>query len=180
MLEVDIRQTDLADEGIDLSMRCGRGGIPGRISVQLFEENCFPIASPELAERIGGGAPERLLKYPLIHDSDASGWRAWLGAHGIDYRPRPQDRRFEDYNLVLDAAANGLGVALARPPLTEQELAAGRLVPVDKRTVLNPVSYWLDRPQGQLRPAAAELARRIAAEAGLSAARLETFLRAER
>ena len=38
VLEVDIRQTDLADEGIDLSMRCGRGGIPGRISVQLFEE----------------------------------------------------------------------------------------------------------------------------------------------
>ena len=180
VLEVDIRQTDLADEGIDLSVRCGRGGIPGRISVQLFEEHCFPIASPELADKIGGGAPERLLKYPLIHDSDASGWRAWLGAHGIDYRPRPQDRRFEDYNLVLDAAANGLGIALARPPLTEQKLAAGRIVPVDKRTVLNPVSYWLDRPQGQLRPAAAELARRIAAEAGLGAARLETFLRAER
>jgi LysR family glycine cleavage system transcriptional activator len=180
VLEVDIRQTDLADEGIDLSVRCGRGGIPGRVSVQLFEEHCFPIASPELAEKIGGGAPERLLKYPLIHDSDASGWRAWLGAHGVDYRPRPQDRRFEDYNLVLDAAANGLGIALARPPLTEQKLAAGRIVPVDRRTVLNPVSYWLDRPQGQLRPAAAELARRIAAEAGLGAAKLDAFLRAER
>ena len=81
---------------------------------------------------------------------------------------------------MLDAAANGLGIALARPPLTEQKLATGRLAPVDKRTVLNPVSYWLDRPQGQLRPAAAELARRIAAEAGLGAAKLETFLRAER
>ena len=55
VLEVDIRQTDLADEGIDLSVRCGRGGIPGRISVQLFEEHCFPIASPELAEKIGSG-----------------------------------------------------------------------------------------------------------------------------
>jgi LysR family transcriptional regulator, glycine cleavage system transcriptional activator len=180
VLEIDLRQTDLADEGIDLSTRCGRGGIPGRVSVQLFEEHCFPIASLELAEKIGSGRPERLLKYPLIHDSDASGWRAWFGAYGVDYRPRPQDRRFEDYNLVLDAAANGLGTALARPPLTEQKLAAGRIVPVDKRTVLNPVSYWLDRPQGQLRPAAAELARRIAAEAGLSSAKLETFLRAER
>ena len=118
--------------------------------MQLFEEHCFPIASPELAERIGHGRPERLLKYPLIHDSDASGWRAWLGAHGIDYRPRPQDRRFEDYNLVLDAAANGLGIALARPPLTEQKLVDGRLAPVDKRTVRNPVSYWLDRPQGRV------------------------------
>jgi DNA-binding transcriptional LysR family regulator len=116
----------------------------------------------------------------LIHDSDASGWRAWLGAHGVDYRPRAQDRRFEDYNLVLDAAANGLGIALARPPLTEGDMEAGRLVAVDRRTVLNPVSYWLDRPAGRPRPAAIELARRIAAEAGLDGAKLEAFLQAER
>ena len=51
---------------------------------------------------------------------------------------------------MLDAAANGLGIALARPPLTEQKLVDGRLAPVDKRTVLNPVSYWLDRPQGRV------------------------------
>src|SRR6185295_1212402 len=139
-----------------------------------------PIASPGLAEKIAAGKPERLLKHPLIHDSDASGWRAWLGAHGIDYRPRPHDRRFEDYNLVLDAAASGLGIALARPPLTAQKLADEQLVPVDKRTVLNPISYWLDRPQGQARQAAAELARRIAAQAGLGGAKLDAFLRAER
>ena len=180
VLEIDIRQIDLGEEGIDLSMRCGRGGVAGRVSVQLFEELIFPIASPELAKVIGRGAAERVLKHPLIHDSDASGWRSWLGAHGIDYRPRPQDRRFEDYNLVLDAAANGLGVALARPPLTERQLAAGRIASVDRRTVLNPVSYWMDRPEGRPRPAAAELARRIAAEAGLGKARLDAFLAAGR
>ena len=180
VLEVDIRQIDLADEGIDLSMRCGRGGIAGRVSAKLFEENIYPIASPELAKAIGTGGAERLLKYPLIHDSDASGWRAWLGGQGIDYRPRPQDRRFEDYNLVLDAAASGLGIALARPPLTEKQQAAGRLVPVDERTVVNPVSYWIDRPQGQPRPAAAELARRIGISVGLGAQRLDDFLTAAR
>ena len=123
VLDVDNHQADLADEGIDLSIRCGRGKIPGRISVQLFEEHCFPVASPALAAKIGKGQPERLLKYPLIHDSDASAWRAWFAAHGMDYRPRPEDRRFEDYNLVLDAAAHGLGIALARPPLTVDQLA---------------------------------------------------------
>ncbi|WP_292557654.1 LysR substrate-binding domain-containing protein, partial [Mesorhizobium sp.] len=85
-------------------------------------EHIFPIASPELAGEIGHGDPARLLKFPLINDSDASGWRAWLAAQDIDYRPRPQDRRFEDYNLVLDAAAHGLGIALARPPLTLAQL----------------------------------------------------------
>jgi LysR family glycine cleavage system transcriptional activator len=177
VLDVDNRQADLAEEGHDLSIRCGRGRIPGRISVQLFEEHCFPVGSPGLAARIGTGQPERLLNHPLINDSDASAWRAWFGTHGIDYRPRPEDRRFEDYNLVLDAAACGLGIALARPPLTIAQLASGRIVPVDERRVLNPVSYWLDRPEGiSPRPAAADLARRIAGEAGVAEEKIEAFL----
>jgi DNA-binding transcriptional LysR family regulator len=180
VLDVDIRQADLADEGIDLSIRCGRGGIPGRISVQLFEEHVFPVASPSLAREIGRGDPARLLNFPLINDSDATGWRAWFAAQGMDYRPRPQDRRFEDYNLVLDAAAHGLGIALARPPLTGDQLKSGRVVAVDERTALNPVSYWLDRPLGRPRTAAADLSRRIAVEAELAMEKMEAFLEAER
>jgi DNA-binding transcriptional LysR family regulator len=180
ILLIDQRTVDLTDQGVDLAIRCGRGGLPGRTSVKLFEEWCFPIAAPDLAKRMGSGDPERLLAAPLIHDSDASGWRAWLAAHGLDYRPRPQDRRFEDYNLVLDAAACGLGIALARPPLAQGSIGSGRLVAVDDRTVLNPVSYWLDRPQGTTRPAAATLAKRIAEEAGMGADALAGFLKSDR
>lgn len=176
VLDIDIRQSDLGEEGIDLSVRCGRGIIPGRVCVRLFEETIFPVASPALAAGLGQGDPARILACPLVHDSDASGWRAWLGRHGIDYRPRAQDRRFEDYNLVLEAAAQGLGVALARPPLADAMLATGRLATVDARTVPNPVAYWMDRPPGTPRPAVGELARRIAAEAGLAGGSLAAFL----
>lgn len=179
-LLIDHRHVDLQEEGIDLAIRCGRGTIPGRLSMQLFEEHCFPIAAPALAQAIGEGGPERLLQQPLIHDSSAAGWRAWFEAQGLDYRPRAQDRRFEDYNLVLDAAACGLGVALARPPLAQAEIDSGRIVAVDRRTVLNPVSYWLDRPPGVLRPAAATLAKRIAAAAGVPPDAIAAFLTAER
>jgi len=174
-LIIDHRESDLTDDGIDLALRCGRGGIPKRNSIQLFEERIYPIAAPDLAAAIGKGAPERLLDFPLVHDSDASGWRAWFGAQGLDYRPRKQDRRFEDYNLVLDAAAHGLGIALARPPLAEKMLRQGGVVAVDDRTVLNPVAYWLDRPEGKLRPAAAELARRIMQAAGVAEEEMKRF-----
>ncbi len=173
---VEHRHVDLEAEGADLAIRCGRGRVPNRISVQLFEEWCYPIAAPDLARRLGSGAPERLLDFPLIHDSDASAWRAWFAAQGIDYRPRPQDRRFEDYNLVLDAAAHGLGIALARPPMTEGSHHQSRFVQVDQHQVKNPVSYWLDRPQRKPRPAAIVLARRIMAEAGLPRETAETFI----
>lgn len=179
VLNVDHRRVDLEEEGIDLAIRCGRGGAPGRVSVQLFEEWCQPVASPDLARQIASGGPERLLGWPLIHDSDAAGWRAWFVSQGLDFRPRAQDRRFEDYNLVLDAAACGLGIALSRPPLAQDQITAGRVVPVDAHTALNPVSYWLDRPPGQPRPAAIALSTRIAAEAGLSRAALAGFLDAQ-
>ncbi|WP_044563415.1 LysR family transcriptional regulator [Azospirillum sp. B4] len=179
LLSVDHRALDLADEGMDLAIRCGWGALPGRVSLKLFEEWCYPLASPILADQVGQGDPARLLAFPLIHDSDASGWRTWFAAQGLDYRPRPQDRRFEDYNLVLDACVCGLGIALARPPLVRSKLRSGRVVPVDDRTVLNPTSYWLDRPPGRMRTAALELARRIAAEAEVSPEALATFLNAE-
>ena len=57
VLDVDNHQSDLANDGYDLSIRCGRGKIPGRISIQLFEEHCFPTASPALAAKIGRGKP---------------------------------------------------------------------------------------------------------------------------
>ena len=102
MLQVEHRKVDFEDRGRRSWHTLRARGAPDRLSLKLFEEWCFPIASPELAAAIGEGAPERLLDHPLIHDSDAAGWRAWFAAQGIDYRPRPQDRRFEDYNLVLE------------------------------------------------------------------------------
>jgi DNA-binding transcriptional LysR family regulator len=174
-LSVEHRHVDLESEGGDLALRCGRGRIPNRVSVQLFEELCYPIASPMLAQRIGRGAPERLLEFPLIHDSDASAWRAWFASQNIDYRPRPQDRRFEDYNLVLDAAAYGLGIALARQPMLEGSHHQSRVVEVDAHRVKNPVSYWLDRPARKPRPVAVVLARRIMAEAGVASDIIEDF-----
>ena len=72
------------------------------------------------------------------------------------------------------------GFCKPRPPLTTKQQEAGRLVPVDKRTVVNPVSYWIDRPEGRPRPAAAELARRIGVAAGVDAAKLDAFLTAGR
>ena len=180
-LSADHRHVDLADDGIDLAIRCGRGAIPSRISLQLFEEYCFPIAAPQLAREIGvTGDAARLLDQPLIHDSDAAGWRAWFMAQSLDYKPRPHDRRFEDYNLVLDAAMNGLGVALARPPLAADLIRQGKLVMLDQRMALNPSSYWLDRPPGAVRDAAASLARRICTEAQVPADAVAQFLTAER
>ena len=178
-LTIEGRSADLAEEIIDFGLRWGNSNMPGRVGMRLLEDMAFPIASPELAARIGDGDPARLLEFTLVNDSDTSGWRRWFEACEIDYRPRRTDRRFEDYSTVLTAVAAGLGIGLARPSLTDVALESGRVVQVDHRIAPATGSYWLDRAPGVPRAAAALLARRIASEAGVPPATCDRFLAEE-
>jgi DNA-binding transcriptional LysR family regulator len=169
----------LADfgEGTDLAIRCGKGPWAGVRGVQLWREKSFPIASPELAKRLGQRSDAgALLELPILHDSNIEGWRRWLSPEGLDYVPRGQDRRFEDYNMVIDACMQGLGIALARPPLSDAALEAGRVVAVSDRTVDYHVAFHLIRPDDALRAPASEFAKRFLAEAGHDEVAIAAFV----
>jgi DNA-binding transcriptional LysR family regulator len=168
----------LADfgEGADLAIRCGKGPWAGVCGVQIWHEQMHPIAAPALAERLGREpTAEALLELPILHDSNIEGWRRWLAAVGVNYVPRSEDRRFEDYNLVVDACIQGLGIALARPPLSSAALESGRLVSVSSRTIDNPVAFHLIRPDDALRGPAQEFARRFLRETGHDKASVAAF-----
>ncbi|WP_117192386.1 LysR substrate-binding domain-containing protein [Rhizobium terrae] len=169
----------LADfsEGIDLAIRCGRGPWAGVRSLPLWHEKLFPVASPALAERLGGRTEaQSLLDLPILHDSNIEAWRRWLAGEGIDYVPRGQDRRFEDYNLVMDACVQGLGIALARPPLADAAMESGRVVAVSGRVIDHHVAFHLIRPNDALKASTAEFARRFLQDAGQDEATIAAFV----
>src|SRR3546814_4997403 len=60
------------------------------------------------------------------------------GEAGVRYRPRWQDRRFEDYDTVIAAAEAGLGVALLRMPPAGAWTERGRLARIGNRAEANP------------------------------------------
>lgn len=168
----------LADfsEGTDLAIRCGKGPWAGVRGLVLWHERSFPIATRAMAERLGQNPDARsLLTMPILHDSNIEGWRRWLAPEGLEYLPRGQDRRFEDYNLVIDACLRGVGIALARPPLSDAALTSGRLVPVSDRTIDYHVSFHLIRPDSPLSGPATEFARRLLREAGHDEAAITAF-----
>jgi len=156
------RNADVAGGEVDLAVRYGPGGWRDVAVTRLLPERLYPVARPDLARRIGE-APDALLQAPLLHDSDLTGWRTWLGACGIALKPRPQDRRFDDYTLVLAAAEAGLGIALARAPLSDRAVRDGGLVRLGEREVPSPLGYHLITRIGETRPAAAALAERMLA-----------------
>ncbi|WP_334164006.1 LysR substrate-binding domain-containing protein [Phenylobacterium sp.] len=105
---------------------------PGDTDVQAMEiarPVVFPAASPEVAARIGQGAPaEALLAETLLHEDDDSEWRTWLAARQVEVPERLGGPRLWHAHLTLDAARRGQGVVLTNALLAGDELAAGQLV----------------------------------------------------
>lgn len=158
-LLVEHRVADLAAGESDLSVRYGRGQWRGAHAQLLFSEQLFPVAAAEWAASLGSQAkPARLAEMPLLHDSDTSQWRAWLGEHGVRFRAKAADRRFEDYDLVLAAAQAGLGIALLRSPLADQALAQSGLVRVSKYAIRNVAGHYVVSSAAEDRSAVLQVA----------------------
>ncbi|MFC3712774.1 LysR substrate-binding domain-containing protein [Sphingoaurantiacus capsulatus] len=163
-LIVDHRTSDLNAREADVAIRYGRGQWDGLDARRLFGETLAPAAAPALADRLGADArADELLANPLLHDSDASQWRAWLAEAGVRYRPRWQDRRFEDYDTVVAAAKAGLGIALLRQPLASAALERGTLRKVSARAIANPAAHFICLRRDESRLPVLEVANRLAA-----------------
>lgn len=114
-LDVDHRLMTLSDARI--AIRYGGGEWPGVTATPLFDETLYPVAAPSIATELGTDAdPVSLLDYPLMYDPSDIHWRAWFAVHGIAFERRPQDRVIIDYDLTLQAVAEGHAITLLRDP----------------------------------------------------------------
>lgn len=123
---------DFATDEVDVGVRYGRGDWKGVHVDLLMTEEVFVVCSPKLLE---GDHPLRepadLRHHTLLHDDLPEDWSTWLDAAGVDDAVKVRARRdlvFNHSEMVLQAAADGLGVALGRSALVADDLAAGRLV----------------------------------------------------
>lgn len=122
---------DFGADAIDVGVRYGRGDWKGLHMDLLMTEVVFVVCSPKLL--VGPHplkTPEDLRHHTLLHDDLPEDWGTWLDAAGVDtvkVRARG-DLVFNHSEMVLQAAADGLGVALGRSVLVADDLEAGRLV----------------------------------------------------
>lgn len=126
---------DLNTRRADIALRFGVGKYPGLKITRLMGDVVFPVASPDILARIGPIVqPGEIGKFPLLYDTAAenddsgSNWRAWADHSGAGDLPATDALYFNNALLVLEAAARGLGAALARRSLVHDDLSAGRLV----------------------------------------------------
>lgn len=141
---------DFRREEVDVAVRYGRGHWAGLRAHWLMAERLFPVCAPALLDGTRKlRRPEDLAHHILLHTtSSGDDWRLWLTAAGL-----PQSiaaRRgltFDQGFMAIQAAVEGLGVALGRGHLVEADIAAGRLVAPFDVELPQDAGYYVVTPE---------------------------------
>lgn len=144
------RVVDPADQAADLAIRMGNGPWRGLHCEPLMDDDLYPVMSRTLWESSGQPTdPAELAQLRLLHDRDPNApWERWLSEYCQSEVDTSKGPRFGSSDLVLRAAAQGLGVALARGRLAANDVATGTLVkPFGDLQVTIPNAYWIVRPK---------------------------------
>ena len=120
----------------------GDGVWPGYEAQALFSADLFPVCAPAIARRLR--SPGDLRTQTLLQVAQQpEDWPSWLRAAGLKLRPEKRGPRFDTYALALQAAVDGLGVAIGLRPYVADDIAARRLVAPFTMTVPKGKAWYL-------------------------------------
>ncbi|TDP74520.1 LysR substrate-binding domain-containing protein [Roseateles toxinivorans] len=115
----------------DIDIRYGVPNWPGLVVEPLFEELVLPLASPAFIQAHRLKRPEHLLGVKLIQSNvSVVQWSDWFGKFTELRAPDRFAVRFDRAQMSLDAATQGLGVALESATIAGRHIAARQLRPV--------------------------------------------------
>ncbi|MDZ7829825.1 MAG: LysR family transcriptional regulator [Halofilum sp. (in: g-proteobacteria)] len=119
----------------DLSIRFGPFTALRENEWSLFPESVYPVCSPACRERLGLDAVldnAGLQRAPLLHMDDREprwmNWHEWSGRAGLEAPVRATRFNYNNYPLLLNAAAEGKGLALGWAGLVDSMIEEGTLV----------------------------------------------------
>ena len=149
-LHTSIALVDFERDEVDIAIRFGNGNWPGLEAVKFMDDEMFPVASPTFNRGRLPARPADLGKFRLMR-SDDEFWAPWFAAAGVKI-PEPQSPVFSDSSLLLQAAIDGSGIALARRSIAEDDLRAKRLVRLFDIAAPAHGANYLVWPKGKLSP----------------------------
>lgn len=124
-------ESDFARAQIDVDIRYGLANWPNLHVQSLFAEDIIPLISPSLKANLKLETPEDLLTQDLIFsDVNIVQWPHWFAANGVTTNPSRYALSFDRAYMVIEAAVQGLGIALDSSRIAESAIKKGELVPV--------------------------------------------------
>lgn len=124
-------EADFSRADVDLDIRYGVARWPNLHVETLFTEKVVPLVSPRLKEKLNIKKPVDLLTQDLIFsDVNLVQWPRWFAANGVAENPSRYALSFDRAYMVIDAAIQGLGIALDSNRMAQTALNKGELVEV--------------------------------------------------
>ena len=146
---------DFKSGDVDAAIRYGRGNWPGVRAEWLMADDFFPVCSPALLSgKRPLHAPEDLRDHVLLHTStNGDDWRQWLTAAGLPSDTSKQPGITFDLALMtVQAAIDGIGVAMGRTSYVQDDIAKGRLVVPFNIALPADAGFYLVSPEGAAEP----------------------------
>jgi LysR family glycine cleavage system transcriptional activator len=113
----------------DVGIRSGVEHGSGFQCETLMPDRRLPVCSPRILRDRPVETAQDLRRHALLHSTTTrSAWSQWFSAAGVPGLVPVRHLELDHTYLQLQAAVDGLGVALGSLPLVEADLAAGRLV----------------------------------------------------
>jgi LysR family glycine cleavage system transcriptional activator len=150
-LQATTRAVDFASEDVDVAVRYGAGRYPGLHVERLRAETVVAVAHPRLAAGLRQASD--LTRTTLLHNTGLSwdptfpDWPTWLRNAGVIATAPLRIRKFDEANMVIEAALAGLGVALVWRTLVNEELASGRLLALFEEQPLANAYHFVCPPE---------------------------------
>ena len=148
---VEQKLRSLSEGSVDFSIRMGQGPWPGFRCDSLMDDALYPVVGRDLwrsfEKSLSRGDGKGLR---LIHDRDPhASWQLWQRHYPLENINLRAGPRFASSDLVLRAAAQNQGMALARGRLARDDIASGALIrPFGDRQIALPDAYWVLQSPG--------------------------------
>ena len=157
-LNATTEPTDFSREAVDIEIRHGEGLWPGVFVEGLAEENFMPVCAPSYAAA-GTLEPSDLQCRRLIFSVKAQlQWSQWFASLGMGTIVKGERLLLDRSHMAIDAAVDGLGIALESNLMMWRELREGTLVcPISKPPPFTLTTQWLVCPYEHLRKAKVQL-----------------------
>lgn len=141
-LSTNNNRVDIAAEGLDYAIRFGDGAWHGTEAIPLFDAPLSVLCAPEIARRLREHAD--VGRETLLRSYRSDEWPGWFAAAGIEPSAMPPVKGpvFDSSSLMVEAAIQGAGVALAPVAMFRRPLAVGLIEQPFAVTVCKG-GYWL-------------------------------------